>query len=713
MSSPPRPPRILHVTSEPYRFFGREAELALLTEAYRGGDASVVALIGPGGQGKTAIAQHWLASLQQGSGAAGTFLWSFYRGKEADHCLREWYAYAEGLTVAPEVSASYCVDYLLPRLHRERWAVVLDGTEVVQYESGSWRGRFVHPELGRLLEEIGSEAMPGVVLLTTRFPLPTLSLRPHTRLLSLSSLDPLSARGLLQSLGVQGEDSELDEVARRGGMHAKAVELLGTYLVRFHQRRASAVRALLGASSSVAPDSSEAEEESRVLNVLEAYQNALPVEIQDVLALATHFREPPGEQQVLDYLASPPVQNLLHGVWQRTYVPFQERGRDWLQRQLDELIALRLLERVHAGAGPQVIDAHPLVRRAFEDALGGDARREGARARAGFLHGRPDRSKPQSLEEARQEVELFHAFCDAGLWEEADNAYRALDNPKHRFLAPALERDLLARFFPEGDLHRAPLWAGFGRYRSLAICLEMLGQFEEALRLYRGGDEPLRGDALLALGQLEPLLQVPQVAPPWQTLWRAYRAHALTLAGRTEQALALARSLIPQDIYEWVHVFECLLRLQQLDSFNLTGMLPSRSPTPAQGSGQHLWTDLARRRMHADHRRVLGTGDDLEGEYRDLLEAYDRGGLPYERVLTRLGFARWLLAKGEVQQMRPVLELALDLAQQYRLPILQADLWRLSREHARVEGDALEAQRAGEKEEKIREQAGYQGPSRP
>ncbi len=48
-------------------------------------------------------------------------------------------------------------------LRRERWAIVLDGTEVAQYDSGSWLGRFLHPELGRLLEELASEPLPGVV----------------------------------------------------------------------------------------------------------------------------------------------------------------------------------------------------------------------------------------------------------------------------------------------------------------------------------------------------------------------------------------------------------------------------------------------------------------------------------------------------------------------------------------------------------------------
>src|SRR5436309_14146618 len=153
----PRPPAIHHCTSLPLKFFGRRQELALLDEALAGGPVSVVAFVGPGGQGKTAIVQHWLQSRAAAiAGVDGVFLWSFYRGKDSDLCLRELFGYAEGLGQAPEVSASYCVDHLLPLLRRERWALVLDGTEVAQHDAGPWFGRFLHPELGRLLEELAS-----------------------------------------------------------------------------------------------------------------------------------------------------------------------------------------------------------------------------------------------------------------------------------------------------------------------------------------------------------------------------------------------------------------------------------------------------------------------------------------------------------------------------------------------------------------------------
>jgi hypothetical protein len=707
MTGMPRPVCIHHGTSLPYRFFGRAAELDLVEQAFRGGPASVVAFVGPGGQGKTAIVQHWLERFRAGGlQADGVFLWSFYRGKDADLCLRELYAYAADLPQAPDVSASYCVDRLLPLLRRERWALVFDGAEVAQYDQGPWFGRFVHPELGRLLEELAAAPLPGVVVLTSRFALPGLERRPHARLVALGSLDPASARGLLRSLGVRGSDAELDAAAAACGFHAKAVELLGTYLVRFRQGAACSWGERTERRAPSADD-----EEQKVLRVLSAYQEALAPEAQDVVALATAFRDPPAEARLLEYLISPPVRSLLHETWQRRYVPFAERPPGWLAAQVQELIELRLLERIRPALAhaPAVIDAHPLVRRAFEHLLSAAGRRQSAQTRAGFLRGRPDRRRPATLDQAGEDIELFHAYCDAGLWNEADRTFVALDNPKHRFLAPALERDLLLRFFPEGDWRRPPLWPGFGRYRSLAISLELLGQFADALAVYRGPDAALQGDALIALGRLEPLLVQTQAAHPWQTLWQAYRAHALCLAGRTEEAVALARSLVPVDVYEWLHVFECLLRCSRLEAVDLRSLL-YRPPLAAE---QH-WADLARRRMRADYLRLSPSPPANPGEvYEELLEAYDRGGLPYERALTRLGYVRWLVAHGRIGQASEVLAVLLELARRFGLRIMAADAWGLAAEVARSCGEGSRFQGAAVEEHRLRREAGYHGPGRP
>jgi hypothetical protein len=669
-------------------------------------------MIGPGGQGKTAIVQHWLQKCTAGTPPLdGIFFWSFYRNKDSDSCLRKLYAYAEGLAQAPDVSASYCVDRLLTMLRQERWALVLDGTEVVQHEAGSWFGRFLHPELGRLLEELASAPLPGVLALTTRFALPTLATRRHARIISLSALDPHSARGLLASFGVNGTAQELDEAAASCGGHAKAVELLGTLLGRFKGGRAQAHREL--PEPNVQPGAGP--EEAHVARVLAGYHAALSPEARDIVALATAFRSPPTKTRLLEYLGSAPLQHVLQETWGRRYVPFCARPAGWLAGQIQELVDLRLLERVGLSPGTgsaadAVIDAHPLVRRGFEHLLGAEGHRQGALTRAGFLRGRPDRRPPVSLDEAREEVELFHAYCDAALWNEADGIYVALDNPKHRFLAPAFERDLLVHFFPNQDWRQSPLWPGFGRYRSLAICFELLGQYEDALAAYRDNDAPLRGDSLISLGRLQPLLDQTHAPYPWQSLWQAYRAHALCLAGEIDAAMSVVGALVPVDVYEWVHVFECLLRAGRLDAMDLRSML-YRPPL----ANEHLWSSLARRRMRADYLRLTqaSSAADVGEEYRELLEAYERSGLAYERALARLGYARLLLAAGDLDGAESVNRVTRELAERHGMQVVAADAWEVLADIARANNDLELVPRASRQAGQRREATGYRGPSRP
>src|SRR5262249_40665835 len=264
-------------------------------------------------------------------------------------------------------------------LRDKRWVVLFDGTEVVQYDSGLWSGRFLHPELGRLLVELASAPMPGLVLLTSRFSLPDLERRPHARLLLLAALDVATSCQLLRALGARGSDSELEAAARWAGLHAKAVELLGTFLAEYRAGVASEFRGL--------PEPGRLEgtsdEEHHVIRVVSAFQAVLPRETQDVLALATAFREPPPEAQLVQYLVSDPVRVLLNERWRREYRAFSERGSAWVRRQIELLVRLRLLGRVtRQGAAAEapraepVIDAHPLVRRSFEHVLGAPERRQ-------------------------------------------------------------------------------------------------------------------------------------------------------------------------------------------------------------------------------------------------------------------------------------------------------------------------------------------------
>jgi hypothetical protein len=93
--------------------------------------------------------------------------------------------------------------------------------------------------------------------------------------------------------------------------------------------------------------------------------------------------------------------------------------------------------------------------------------------------------------------------------------------------------------------------------------------------------------------------------------------------------------------------------------------------------------------MRADFLQFAGNPEnvDLASEYRELLEAYDRGGLPFERTLTRLRFASWLLARGDLDQAEYVNRVALNLARHYAMRTLEADSLTLAAAISRRRGD--------------------------
>src|SRR5213075_2768541 len=97
------------------------------------------------------------------------------------------------------------------------------------------------------------------------------------------------------------------------------------------------------------PAEGASDEERHVLRVLRALHAALSDEEKDIVALATAFRQPPGEGQLLAYLASTPLQVMVQRHWRRTYEPFDRRPAGWLAATVDGLVALRLLERVGQG----------------------------------------------------------------------------------------------------------------------------------------------------------------------------------------------------------------------------------------------------------------------------------------------------------------------------------------------------------------------------
>jgi hypothetical protein len=159
-------------------------------------------------------------------------------------------------------------------------------------------------------------------------------------------------------------------------------------------------------------------------------------------------------------------------------------------------------------------------------------------------------------------------------------------------------------------------------------------------------------------------------------------------------------------MYEWVHVFECLLRSGRLEAVDARSML-FRSPHAAE----HRWSDLARQRLRLDYRRIMEPGAELDSEYRELLEAYDCAGLPYERAVTRLSYARWLLRHGG--DAPAVNRVTLALSRQYAMRVVEADAWELATDIARLRESLPDVAAADAAAGSLRSATGFRGARRP
>jgi hypothetical protein len=177
------------------------------------------------------------------------------------------------------------------------------------------------------------------------------------------------------------------------------------------------------------------------------------------------------------------------------------------------------------------------------------------------------------------------------------------------------------------------------------------------------------------------------------------------LAGRTDDALALVSTVVPIDAYEWTHVFECVLRLGRLDAIDMHSFLYR----PPQAGG-HRWAELARMRMRADYLRLANNSGDLEPRYEELLDAYDRAGMPLERCLTRLSWIRWLMRHGDRKRASEANAVVLDLAERFGMCILRVESWMLVAELA---DDQAERERGKAEATRLRQACGFWGPARP
>jgi hypothetical protein len=308
LAQPPEPHLVHRLPPAPH-FVGRDEELARLCDAWSSGFRGVLALVGLGGAGKTAVAARFLDDLlagRVGPRPGGLFVWSFYEQPDAGLFLDEAYRYFTGGGGAPAAAKGAGLLHLL----RDAWArggphmLILDGLERVQRPAGSDYGRVEDLLLRGLLTRIADGSGPTLALITSRFPLTDLVASSASyRHLDVNGLPRPAAFDLLRQRGVIGDEAALAALVDHYGSHALTLDHLGGVIGQF-----------LGGDPSRAPeapalaDPGDDRQALRLARLLRAYEQHLPPEDLALLCRLCLLRRGADEDQLRQlFLCNPPV----------------------------------------------------------------------------------------------------------------------------------------------------------------------------------------------------------------------------------------------------------------------------------------------------------------------------------------------------------------------------------------------------------------------
>jgi len=295
------------------QFVGREPELAELRAWWQAGNRGVIALVGLGGAGKTAIAARFLAELcglEHASRPQSLFVWSFYDEPDPDYFLREAYRYFAHQESSVALAKGAGLLHLLrdALMTGGRHLLVLDGLERVQRQESHQPGLFGQiedPLLRGLLNRLAEGVGQTFALVTSRFPLTDLApfLDHGYQHLDIEGLSLAAAVALLRQHGVRGDDVTLEKLVDSYGAHALTVDHLGGLIGQF-----------LGGDPQRAPEAPQLtspqqdRQALRLARLLNAYETHLPPAELALLGQLSLLRRSVKLDQIIPlFLCSPAV----------------------------------------------------------------------------------------------------------------------------------------------------------------------------------------------------------------------------------------------------------------------------------------------------------------------------------------------------------------------------------------------------------------------
>lgn len=603
-------------------FFGREAELKLLTDAWQEKSATrIIQFIAPGGTGKTKLLRHW---LDRTADIPVLLAWSFYsQGSSEDKQTSATPFFSHvfeklGSTREQFASEEDKGDHLAELLRGKRYVLMLDGLEPLQHGGVAMRGELKDKAIRQLLRQLARHPC-GLCIITTRIALHDLSDRDAPTVIrhDLQNLTAADGILLLQSLGVTGSAAELGKAVGEYGGHALALSLLGNVLRLRHQgdvRKRDTLKALVKATGN--------RDSRHAFKVMQAYAEwfAGGPELA-LLHLLGLFDHPIG-QDVLQMLWDARIPHLTAGI----------DADEWLEAIASLREEHHLLSQ-HEGCGD--LDCHPLIREYFGGQLQTQQPQAWQQAHERlyeYYKALPDKEFPDTLEEMQPLFSAVAHGCAAGLHQQVlEEVFWSRIRRKGEFYTchklGAFNDDLatVAHFFttpwhtPAAGLQEmwqagVPSWAGFD------LCA--LGRLRKALEPMKAAvdlfvkQENWKEAAANAINLSELQLTLGRVGEAiasgasssryanesedwsWHMISRTTHADALHQAGDFAAALALfqeAEQLQQEDQPEYSRLYSqrgflfCDLLLEQGSTAEVLG----RAKEILDGSFQESLLDVA------------------------------------------------------------------------------------------------------------------------
>lgn len=234
-----RPPYSFNITYPEPNFVGRQEILDTITKWYRNSDVHIGALIGWGGEGKSAIVRKWYDNLEDYSiKPEGIFWWGFYHNPYLERFLDSLLDYfAAGRIDLKEIKSNWAkVDKIKEFVVEGDYLIILDGLEGMQKgeEYGEKFGCMTHREIMEILISLSDSKAKGLCLITTRYPLTDINKwgKKTFQKKEVENLSIEDARLLFEKIGVKGSQDDIDATIKEFNGHALSLTLLANYLVK-------------------------------------------------------------------------------------------------------------------------------------------------------------------------------------------------------------------------------------------------------------------------------------------------------------------------------------------------------------------------------------------------------------------------------------------------------------------------------------------------